>query len=547
MEQINYEDLIPAKPAEDVVGFALQSGRFSSGYLIYKAAREYNPLEDQWHPAVHVVCSECGNAFYADRLDAGSCGCSLNTSVRFGWRTPLSDVTVDEAVIDGDETICPYCEAKAKVVHVGRVGDQLVDNAYVSVLSRLGVEGRRDRLVLTDWLIRRSVNRQGGTKFEVFPYTAWVVEETKVVRLMGFTTCFITTHLLRHWKQRKTFLDAYGAIDLIMPWDKGLLEGTTAENCKLNLYLKAGGKRPVSYLALWRRRPAVENLLVQGCGALVAEWINAERGRYGDRGGVPKLEAVNWREKRPAQMLGMNREELRWLRQMKWGADDLRLYKTVRDSGVAVRLPEDMELLRRRRPDFILAELLADGYRADFWRTLRYLEKQRQTWITLRDYWNMAQYLGWDMGDSLVRWPRDLHAAHDRAAKEQENRKDELLAARFGQRAQELEALSFEADGLLIRPCRTQAELIAEGKALHHCVASYAEDHAKGRTAIFFIRKADAPDDPFFTLDLNEKKLAVRQNRGLRNCARTAEVQAFEAAWLDWARRKQTKRKTRIA
>ncbi|MDE6590273.1 MAG: PcfJ domain-containing protein, partial [Oscillospiraceae bacterium] len=538
MEQINYEALVPTQPAEDVVGFALKSGKFRLGYLIYKAERAYDPLEDQFHPAVHVVCSECGMEFYADKLPAAQCG-GIKRSAGFGWRNPLSDVTVNDEVIDGDKTVCPYCCAEAQTVHVGRVGDELTDSAYVSVFSRLGVEGRRDRLVLTDWMVRRCVNKWGRTRFKVFPHTAWVVEEKKIVRLMGFSTRFLSTSLLGHWAQRKTFCDAYGATDLMMPWDKGLLEGTTAENSKLDLYLEAGGRRPVSYLVLWRRRPAVENLLVQGCGPLVAEWIKAERNRYGDRGGVPKLKTVNWKEKRPAQMLGLNREELRWLRRMKWGADDLRLYKTVRDSGVAVRLPGDMELLLRRRLfDSDLTDLLADRYRADFWRILRYLEKQRQAWITLRDYWNMAQYLGWDMADSLVRWPRDLHATHDRAAKEQENRKDELLAARFGQRAQELEALSFEVDGLLIRPCRTQAELVAEGKALHHCVAGYAEDHAKGRTAIFFIRKAGAPDKPFFTLELDEKKLAVRQNRGLRNCARTPEVQAFEAAWLDWARQK---------
>lgn len=48
-------------------------------------------------------------------------------------------------------------------------------------------------------------------------------------------------------------------------------------------------------------------------------------------------------------------------------------------------------------------------------------------------------------------------------------------------------------------------------------------------------------------MELDEKKLAVRQNRGLRNCAGTAEVQAFEAAWLEWAQRKQTGKKARIA
>ena len=536
MEQINYETLLPTKPAEDVVGFALQQGKFDLAYLIYKADREYNPLEDQWHPAVRVVCSECGGEFLTNKMAAQS---------KFGWWNPLTETIVS----DGDEVVCPYCEARAKAVHVGSIGShygELVDDAYVSVLSRLAVPGRQGRLALTDWLIRRCVNKLGRTRYEVWPYTAWVVEEQKVIRLMGYTKCMTSISLRGRWAQRKTFCDVYGKTDLLMPWDAGLLEGTTAGNCKLDLYFEAGGERPVSYLALWRRRPAVENLLTQGCGALVEEWIAAERMQLSDRHGVPKLAQVNWKEKRPAAMLGLNRDELRWLRTMKWTSDDLRRYKSVRDSGITVRLPGDMKILRRRIA-FKIDEMLAERYRADFWRILRYLDKHRQTWIYLRDYWNMAQYLGWDMADSLVRWPRDLRAAHDRAAKEQENRKDELLAARFATRAEKLEMLSFAADGLLIRPCCTQAELIAEGRTLHHCVASYAEDHAKGNTAILFIRRADAPDDPFFTLELDENNLTVRQNRGLRNCARTAEVQAFETAWLEWARRKRTGKKARIA
>ena len=47
------------------------------------------------------------------------------------------------------------------------------------------------------------------------------------------------------------------------------------------------------------------------------------------------------------------------------------------------------------------------------------------------------------------------------------------------------------------------------------------------------IRHTDNPEEPYFTLEFNEKGLSVRQNRGLRNCARTEEVERFEAAWLE--------------
>lgn len=544
MEQINYEQLIPREPPEDVVGFACRQGAFDRVYLIYKADRVYEPLEDRLEQTVSVVCSECGREFHARKLDAGGCGHSW-APAPFGWWNNAAN----EAVISGQKTVCPCCGKEAETVHVGSISrhyNELIDDAWVAILSRLPVEGRRDRLVLTDWCVRRCVSKQGRTRYEVWPYTAWVVEETKVVRLMGYGKYMGRISLWGEWKQRKAFFDDFGSGGLLMPWHKGLLEGTTAENSKLDLYWEAGGQRLAGYLALWRKRPAVENLLVQGFGPLVAELIREEAGSCGYRGGIPKLPEVNWREKRPAAMLGLNREELRLVRELGWNASDLKLYRVVRDGGAPVRLPEDMEPLRARGARDC-GEILKEAPKEDFWRVLRYLEKQRKEWYTLRDYWAMAGKLDWDLTDGLVRWPRNLKAAHDRAMEEQRHRADELLAERFRQRAEQLEKFSFAAGGLLIRPCRDQAELIAEGKALHHCVGSYAKDHAEGRTAILFIRRAEEPDAPYFTLELDEKRLEVRQNRGLRNCDRTPEVREFEETWLAWVRAGAAKRKRRSA
>ena len=159
----------------------------------------------------------------------------------------------------------------------------------------------------------------------------------------------------------------------------------------------------------------------------------------------------------------------------------------------------------------------------------------------------MAHRLHRDLNDSLVRWPRNLNTAHDQVMEEQQARVNAELNAMFLERAAELEPLSFELDGLLIRPCQSEAELIREGKDLHHCVATYAKRHAEGKTAILFIRQVTEPDKPFFTLEFDEKAKKVRQNRGLRNCDRTPEVKAFEKAWLNYVRRAKPKERIRIA
>ena len=534
VEEINYAPLLPAQPRADVVSVAREAGWFDGSYLIYRADRRYLPTEEGTQDAVRVVCTACGASFLADKIRAGGCRPGY-TPAPFGWQSPREN----KAIIHGQDADCPCCGKRGHSVHVSNMrvyGDELVDDAWVTEVTRLSVEGRKDRLALLEWCVRRCIAKDGHIRYEIWPYTAWVVEEKKVVRLMGYGKCMGHIALFGEWRQRKSFCDVYGKSALEAPWDPALLEGTTAENCKLDGYIAAGGKRLASYLALWRRRPAVENLIVQGCGKLVEAWMNQEAEAWNYRGGIPKLTEVNWREKQPARMLGLNREEFGHLRREGWTTVDLERYKLVRDAGVGVKLPEDLDRLRGFRTDE-LEEILKECPGGDFWRVLRYLQRQQRKWTLLRDYWRMAEQAGRDLTDSLVRWPRNLLLAHDRVTGEQKARKEKALQKKFEARYRRLEPLSLQLGELLIRPCRDQGELIAEGNALHHCVASYAKDHAGGKTAIFFIRRQDKPQEPYFTLELDEKHLAIRQNQGLYHCDPPEEVREFVVQWLNWIRK----------
>lgn len=541
MEQIDYGPLLPKEPPVDLVKWALEQKAFQKEYLIYKADWVYEPLEDRNRPAAKVVCTHCGGSFYAEKVDARGCGASY-APAPFGWHQQ----ELGESVISGSITMCPICGCEAKTVHVNNIPKGIENAVWITTMLRLPVEGHKDRFVLAEWMVNRRIVKSGQSQYTTNPYTAWVVEEKKVVRLMGYLKNICSVSLLHHWEQRKTFCDVYENMELCYPWDKSILEGTTAENCKLDLYQEAGGKRLVSYLALWCKRPVAENLLVQGCGHLLTEWIERERSSGLDRGGIPKLNHINWKERRPAQMLGLNKEEFRHLRQMNWDVDDLERYQLVRGAGLPVKLPEDMELLQSKKV-YEINRILEEGTPEDFWRNLRYLKKQQLPWSTLQDYWNMADRLHRDLTDNLVRWPRNLKAAHDQVMDAQKAKENAALYELFLKRAVELEPLSFELNGLLIRPCQTETELIREGKDLHHCVASYAKNHAEGKTAILFIRKVEEPDTPFFTLEFDEKTKKVKQNRGLRNCERTPEVKEFEKVWLDHVRRAKRKERKRIA
>lgn len=154
----------------------------------------------------------------------------------------------------------------------------------------------------------------------------------------------------------------------------------------------------------------------------------------------------------------------------------------------------------------------------------------------LLDYWDMAAALGWDLSSNRVRFPFDLMEAHDAAGAQLERQQEAARPALFRIRRRLLSRWSYASGPFFIRPAGSQRELTDEGNALHHCVSTYGPDHAEGKTAIFFIRRRARPREPFYTLELDERKLTVRQDRGAYNCVRTPEVTAFESEWLSWVR-----------
>ena len=355
---------------------------------------------------------------------------------------------------------------------------------------------------------------------------AYIVEERKLVRTAAFVNAMYGQQIEADLRQNTTFKNDFGKYRLLWPWDPAELVGTTAENCKLDLYIKNGGRKLVDWLALWRKKPAAENLLVQGYGRMMNDLIEMES--YVN---IPKLSVINWKEKRPSKMLGMTAEEFRAFRGKLSGEDFLTI-KWLKERGIPLKngYADIRELNKAGDKETVLE---AVGER-DFWRGVRYLNKQKRTAGLLRDYRVMAKKLKLDVTDGLVLWPRDLKKAHDRLTEAYNRMKDEVTDREWSERSAELAKFAWHRDGIIIRPCASQGELRKEGNTLHHCVFSYADRVLKGETAIFLIRREDKPEEPWYTLELDEKAMKVRQNRGLRNCARTPEVKAFEEAWVGW-------------
>lgn len=559
MGEVDYTKRLPKKPPEEIVPWLQEKGMLEEELLTYRVDSYVDPLTEQRVKCVRVTCSACLESMLVDYVPSDCCHSSY-APAPFGFWDP----TFNQAVMSGNDILCPLCGEAVVATHIGSLRSPRCFDAYPMTVERVG-----DKLALCGWCVRKVIDKDAETHYEIWPYEAYVVEEKKIIRLTGYSKCMSSIRRFGHWEERKRYADIWGRADLVFPWDARLLQGTTAKNSKLDVYMAAGDiVRPVTYLKIWTKHHNIENLIVQGAGDLIKEMINnaCERGYYEPPKVAPTLPQINWKEKRPAQMLGLTKEEFRVFKIQGWASLDLSFYKECRDRGIQLKLPEDMATVIKLGSIDALTILNREPNTPPM-KALRYLEKQKRweekgtgegTSRILRasdliDYWRMAAGLGSNVEAESVKWPKDLAAAHDRVMAEEKrcreleehNKLKKMMAARkekFAGRQKELSAYNWEFEGLIIRVCEIEQELINEGDALNHCVSRYAESHAKGKTAIFFIRRKEAPQVPFYTLELNEKQLTVKQNRGAHNCERTDEIKKFELAWLEWLQEQRGKK-----
>lgn len=523
---------LPAQPSTEIIRWAEEKFLCNTHFLVYRAGWYVDPLTDLRECCVDALCSSCGRKSKLPMLRAGGCSHGYS-SAPFGFE----DIH-GQPVISGQTTLCPVCGAGVKALYSSYISDDSTIGGC-EVLEVSAIEGH---LVLIYWWISRHLDDTAKESTIATPRYAYAVEDKGI-------SCFSAYG--SNWARTHQYKDNSGLLKAAFPWDKQILEGTTAENCKLDLYLKCKGDLyPVSYLRLWIQRRSVENLLVQGAGNILADMIrrDCKSGYWSSSVNIPKLKDVYWREKRPAQMLGLNKEEFRCAVRNKWNLSDLEIYKELRSRESKLDPENDIPIARQCGVDNV-KHLLKNQKSGSIMRSVRYLLKQKKRdAITLIDYWRLAALNGVDISLSKNRYPQNLKRAHDQESERQKFDKKRGYPEQFAKRLEQLSIFAFEKDGLLIRPVASAQELYQEGSQLSHCVYSYLTSHATGTTAIMLIRRSESPETPYFTLELDEVNMTVRQNRGLRNCGRTPDVQAFEEEWLDWAKnQKQKSERSKIA
>ena len=165
-------------------------------------------------------------------------------------------------------------------------------------------------------------------------------------------------------------------------------------------------------------------------------------------------------------------------------------------------------------------------------RMINYLRKQSTrekrsfagTNNLYKDYLKMAADRGMDLTDEIICHTPRLREMHDRYLEEKNAREDAAERLRVNKKFTEIrksfeenrEHFGYQKAGLKIFVPRDAADIKREGKMQHHCVGAsdrYMERMDKRETFILFLRRADAPETPYYTLEV-EYDGKIRQSYG---------------------------------
>ena len=175
--------------------------------------------------------------------------------------------------------------------------------------------------------------------------------------------------------------------------------------------------------------------------------------------------------------------------------------------------------------------------------------------IEYNDYIKMSKALHVDLSHKSVMFPADIFEAHktitaryNEVMHEIEMIKGKELDQEFNKRVNEhysrLGLTGFQRDGFRIVLPQKRTDLIAEGQSLNHCVGgeSYYKKCMIGVNMIFFVRKDDNPEKPYFTMEMDVTTGKIIQLYGFGDCSAPKEVRAFANAFAQFMHNKKARK-----
>lgn len=458
------------------------------------------------------ICTSCGNALPDEELTSG-------------YGEPRHQ----------GEMRCPYCMRISTTINLsklrsGNTYNQEKNIAYVHVADenlvymrvftvfldingeiRFGHELARYRLEPGDAVSEYS-------KFDYNEYR-WKFVRTKKPKRISYDKMVETSYNKKELE--KTFL-RYNQLDA---YRKNCGEMIRSRNYSL---YRINGFFVPEYLCKFVTCPQMEMVAKTGVHWAINDLVNEDK---------KNRELLNWNAKCPNAFLKLSKSDTKaYLSLPNKNKELLEAIQKARKEGFTEKncSVSDLQMLQEiypRNMKKIMSHIVKYGWRVS--DVLRYIDEKNATMYL--DYLEAAEAIGYELTVHNVMFPKNLMQAHDQAYRTREYAENIELEKKEKKRIQKAKRLyEWEDEQFFVRVPEHIADIILEGKHLHHCVGGYAERHMKGNTTILFLRRKNAPDESYYTIEIDEDR--VRQAYGYRNRMKPIddpEVKMFYTAYTE--------------
>lgn len=497
-----------------------------------EAIKELPPAPDDVVEWIQKTCVSNTCLIYSQKKKTAVCS-------RCGNRIPLK--RMQQPVRHNTEAVCPVCGIKGtcKAEGIGREGVTERFRVMLIVQNQQAV-----------WITVSDVNavfREAGLP-EIERRLRQIIRLTEQEQSHYFYSLPWSWDGGGWEERKKVYLytpargDCYSPAkyEAIYLYDKNLdalNEGPLqyAEIKKMRQKWSLTAKEVLAYIMLCLKYPKAELLRKFGCKQLLIDYIT----------GNGNKSAVYWKGTSIPKMLRCNMAQAREIRNRDIGLSELRYWQRLKKEypqlsiAAAALLLQDYEVRQKEiasESEVKIAEYLARQ------NDLYHRQSRMRDY---EDYHRDCEMLGYDWNRKRNQWPLQFETTHQEYANKVQERKKEISTATYKKAIEAIQgsvmATYKEARYCILLP-QTPEAIRSEGKAQQHCVGGYVQKILDHRCYILFLRRTEAPEEPFYTVEVTPEG-ALRQCRGRQNRSMAEDVKAFVERWQAAIRSEQEKRK----
>ena len=296
----------------------------------------------------------------------------------------------------------------------------------------------------------------------------------------------------------------------------------------------------ITWYCRYAEHPQLEYLVHGGLNTLAEAYVE---------GGI-NLTRINWNTNDLKKMLRLNKNEIEYLKASE--GRDYNAYIHFRRECYCGSDPN--ETIRYFRDfSYTVSRVLAISRKTGISRKKvmdNALKAKKSEGVTFylhlwTDYLRECELLEYDLHDEAVAMPKDLAAAHERTAMIIKIESDAMVRKQIEKSNETRKDMRYtdEKRGLVVLVPESVEDIAREGRMLSHCVGGYAQRHAEGKLHILFVRRKDAPDKPYYTMEVDLAGKIV-QCRGYKNnmehnggVPKPKEIIEFEAEYQEYLTR----------